>query len=341
MTKSTRTGLALLLSLASYCTQAQDPPKRADLGTCPLSSGSVVEDCFVTYRVYGKLDDKRDNAVLAPTWFGGRSDRWMSYIGTEAFVDTTEYFLIVADAFGNGSSSSPSNSATQPGADFPEVSIGDMVESHHRLLTEHLGISKLHAVVGISMGGMQAFEWSVAYPDFAERIVPVVGSPRLGAYDLYLWKTVLRSIERNHDLPGSQELIAAEVAPLFLLVGSTPRHVDETDPSAADSVLTATVHQTAATNFDNLAVQLKAMISHDISRHTDSDMAKAAASVNAKMLIVYSPDDHVVTPYPAEAFSRMVGAQTLSVPSECGHGVTECEKKRIGRVIQAFLRSAD
>lgn len=341
MTKNTRMVLGILLSLASQCAIAQNPPQKADLGDCRLTSGSVIENCFVTYRVFGELNDARDNAILAPTWFGGKSEGWMSYLGSEAYIDTTEFFVIVADAFGNGSSSSPSNSASQSGADFPEVSIRDMVESHHRLLTEHLGISKLHAVIGISMGGMQAFEWSVAYPEFAALVVPVVGSPRLGAYDLYLWEGMLNAIDRNRGRPESQKETAADIAPLLLLVGSTPEKVDETQPSGADSVLAAMERQATTIDFENMAIQLKAMISHDISRHTDLDLAKAASLIKAKMLIVYSPDDHVVTPYPAETFSRLAGVQTLSVPSECGHGVTECEKKRIGQTIQAFLRGAD
>ena len=66
--------------------------------------------------------------------------------------------MIFVDAFGNGVSSSPSNSETQPGSRFPTITIRDMVRQQHRFLTEVLGIEHLLAVTGISMGGMQSFE---------------------------------------------------------------------------------------------------------------------------------------------------------------------------------------
>jgi homoserine O-acetyltransferase len=73
-----------------------------------------------------------------------------------------------------------------------------MVNSQHRLLTEVLGVDRLHAVVGVSMGGMQTFEWIVAYPEFVDHAVPVVGSPRLDGYDLLLWTTQLEVIENAY-----------------------------------------------------------------------------------------------------------------------------------------------
>ena len=76
-------------------------------------------------------------------------------------VDTGKYFVILVDSIGNGATSSPSNSKTQPLMKFPEFSIHDMVESERRLATEVLHLSHLHAVIGMSMGGMQAFAWAV------------------------------------------------------------------------------------------------------------------------------------------------------------------------------------
>jgi homoserine O-acetyltransferase len=73
-------------------------------------------------------------------------------------VDTSNFFPIMVDALGNEVSTSPSTSRTQPGERFPRVSIGDMVHTQYRLITETLGIERLYAVMGIPMGGMQTFE---------------------------------------------------------------------------------------------------------------------------------------------------------------------------------------
>ncbi len=90
-------------------------------------------------------------------------------------ADTGKYFVVTIDAIGNGVSSSPSNSKSQPRLSFPNFTIRDMVESEHRLATETFGIKHLHAVMGISMGGMQTFEWITAYPDFMDAAVPMAG----------------------------------------------------------------------------------------------------------------------------------------------------------------------
>src|ERR1700674_909672 len=90
--------------------------------------------------------------------------RLLPFVGASNVVDNGKYFVILVDSIGNGASSSPSNSKAQPLMKFPEYSIHDMVESEHRLATEVLHLSHLHAVIGISMGGMQAFRGAVLYP---------------------------------------------------------------------------------------------------------------------------------------------------------------------------------
>src|SRR6202790_1767030 len=78
---------------------------------------------------------------------------------------------------------------------FPEFSIRDMVESEHRLATEVLHLSHLHAVIGISMGGMQAFAWAAMYPDFMDVAIPMAGSPQSTSYDKLLWTSQIDAIE--------------------------------------------------------------------------------------------------------------------------------------------------
>src|SRR5437764_1499851 len=123
----------------------------AELGDLRLQGGAVIQDFRLGYRTLGKLNAVRSNAVLWPTWLGGKSADLLQFVGPGKVVDTHRYFVILVDAIGDGGSTSPSNSKKQPLMKFPVFSIRDMVECEHRLVTEVLHLNHLHAVMGVSM----------------------------------------------------------------------------------------------------------------------------------------------------------------------------------------------
>jgi homoserine O-acetyltransferase len=136
------------------------PHLRFLIGDMALESGETLRDAFVSYVVHGDPSHlAAGSGILACTAIGSTHHRLDFLIGPGGALDTDRHCIVVADALGNGLSSSPSNSPTQPGAAFPRISLTDMVESQRRLL-DHLGVGRLKAVVGASMGGMQALQWA-------------------------------------------------------------------------------------------------------------------------------------------------------------------------------------
>jgi hypothetical protein len=91
----------------------------ADLGVCNLENGQQISGCKLGYRTFGKLNADRSNAVLFPSYFSGTSADLAGFIAANELFDPSKYFVIAVDAFGDGVSSSPSNSVSQPGPLFP------------------------------------------------------------------------------------------------------------------------------------------------------------------------------------------------------------------------------
>ncbi len=147
------------------------PHRELALGDLKLESGEAIVDYRQSYVTHGTLDAGRSNAVLICASLSGTHHRLDFLIGPGKALDPARWFVIATDPIGNGLSTSPSNSAAQPGMRFPRFALRDMVAAQHRLLTEGLGIERLHAVVGASMGGMQALQWAVSHPRFMARIV--------------------------------------------------------------------------------------------------------------------------------------------------------------------------
>ncbi|MCK1628110.1 alpha/beta fold hydrolase [Bradyrhizobium sp. 147] len=150
-----------------------------EAGDVTLQSGTVFPGLKLAYKTYGTLSRARDNVILYPTSFSAQhvDTEWL--IGPDGVLDPTRYFIIIPNLFGNGLSSSPSNTA----APFPKVTYHDAISVQHRLLTECFGISKLALVYGWSMGGMQAYHWVALHPDMVERAAIVCGSARCAPYN--------------------------------------------------------------------------------------------------------------------------------------------------------------
>lgn len=155
-----------------------------ELGDVVLQCGITLRGARLAYQTYGTLGPARDNAILMPTFYAARHTDVEAMIAPGRALDPTQYFIVVPNLFGNGLSSSPSN--TPPPLDraaFPEVTLYDNVVCQQRLVTEHLGIERLKLVVGYSMGAQHALQWGALYPDRVQAIAPICGTARTSPHN--------------------------------------------------------------------------------------------------------------------------------------------------------------
>jgi homoserine O-acetyltransferase len=153
--------------------------KTYALGDVTLQSGAVLKNAQLAYATYGTLAAAADNVVLLPTFFTGTHLRNEALFGPGRAIDPARHFVVSVNLFGNGYSSSPSNSAApQDGPRFPNVTLLDNVACQHGLLTQHLGVRRIALVLGWSMAAMQAYQWASQYPGMVASILPYGGAAR-------------------------------------------------------------------------------------------------------------------------------------------------------------------
>jgi homoserine O-acetyltransferase len=178
------------------------PGKRLSFGErrLALDCGAELSDVTLAYQTYGTLNDEKSNAILichALTGdqfvadqhpITGKPGWWQVMVGPGLPIDTDRYFVICANVLG-GCMGTTGPSSTNPatgkpyGLDLPVITIGDMVRVQSWLI-DHLGIDKLFAVIGGSMGGMQVLQWAATYPDRVFAAVPIACAARHSAQNI-------------------------------------------------------------------------------------------------------------------------------------------------------------
>lgn len=192
--------------------------KTFALPSYTTQSGATIKDVRVGWETYGRPNADMSNVILVTHFFSGTSHAagkytpgdkapgyWDSIIGPGKAIDTDKYYVISSDTLVNLNANMPGVVTTGPasinpdtgkpyGMTFPVVTMRDFVNVQKALL-ESLGVRKLKAVAGPSMGALQAYEWAAAYPDMVERIVAVIGAagghPMLSAW-LDVWSQPIR-----------------------------------------------------------------------------------------------------------------------------------------------------
>jgi homoserine O-acetyltransferase len=331
--------------LAVRTAAAQDGVQRfANLGRCMLDSGKTIEHCRVGYRTVGSLNAAHDNAVLMPTWLNGRTEDLLELVGSKPsdkrLIDTSRFYAVLLDAFSDGVSSSPSNSDVQKGVRFPAITVHDMVRAEYRVATEVLHLKHAHAVIGLSMGGEQTFEWSVDHTEFFDSAAAVIATPQLTSYDLLTHAIILDAIHADPSYKdgnyGDKEPTLRVANEVERLLHNTPKYDVERITRSQVPALFEEMGNPDRQDANDRVSQLNAIMKHDVLRGKTID--RVARESQLKWLIVVSKYDHLVYPGPALAWAKAAGAETYISDTPCGHLILDCDAHGLSKRMETFLK---
>ena len=168
-----------------------------------LQSGVVLARATLAYKTYGKLNKAKDNVVVLPTFYTGNHTRNEGFFGAGRGIDPERHFIVSINMFGNGISSSPSNTpAPHNGAAFPKITLYDNIKAQHRLLTDALGVTQIALVIGWSMAGCQSFQWAAQYPNMVDAILPFCASAKTAEHNWVFLEGVKAALQADASYDG-------------------------------------------------------------------------------------------------------------------------------------------
>lgn len=317
------------------------------LGDLALHTGGVLPDAKLVYRTYGTLGRDRDNVVLYPTSYGAQHGDIEWLVTDGGILDPRRSFVVIANMFGNGLSTSPSQ--LPDGVPF-RITHPDNVTAQERLLRERFGVEKLSLVYGWSMGAQQAYHWGVLHPERVERIAAICGTARTTDHNLVFLKSLeaalladpawdgvcfrgvpergFRTFARIYASWAASQAFYRER--LYLKLGYS---------DLEDYLKRAWEASYRRRHPADLLAMLRTWMSSDVSfaRH-GGDLRAALGSIQARTLVLASETDLYFTPEDcARDAAAISGARFRTIPSIWGH--------RAGNPYQnpadaAFIRNA-
>jgi len=169
-----------------------------DLGNFDLQSGESLSNAKLAYKTYGELNTEKNNVVVLPTFYTGSHMRNEGFFGVGRAIDPNRHFIVSVNMFGNGISSSPSNTP-QPfdAIRFPNITLFDNIKAQHLLLTEKLGVEEVALVAGWSMAGCQAYQWAAQYPTMIKAILPFCASAKTSEHNIVFLEGIKAALQAD------------------------------------------------------------------------------------------------------------------------------------------------
>lgn len=301
------------------------------LGDWKLQSGEVLRDARLVWKSHGTLSSAKDNVVLYPTSYSAQHPDLEWLIGPDGVLDPTRWFIVIPNMFGNGVSSSPSNTPDYPAL----VTSWDNVQAQHRLLSETFGIGRIACVYGWSMGAQQAYHWAAAFPEAVERIVVNCGSARTAIHNRVFLAGLMATLEAAPEHIGGGRFSAEPLAALrafgriyagwglsqdFYRAGL---HLSTTGATDLESFLRTEWEQRfARRRAADLYAQLRTWDAADISANPlyAGDLPRALQAIRARVLLMPGATDLYFRVADNEAeLIHLRNAELRPIPSIWGH----------------------
>jgi homoserine O-acetyltransferase len=347
--------LFLLLAPTGLLAQRKDVAAVHDyvIKGFKTESGVVLPEAHVVYGTYGHLNAAHDNVVLLPSHYMATHRGYEWLIGPGKALDTSKLFLVATELFGNGHSSSPSNTP-EPyhGPRFPVTTIRDNVAAVHELLSVGLGVRHLRAIIGFSMGAEQAFQWAVSYPDFADKIVATSGTAKCWPHGVVRLESQIISITNDPDFKnGDYVTPPARGLENFGMVWAAWLYSQEwwrkelwkTGPGMTlDSVMVRFHHFIPGADANDLILQCRTWERHDVGGTPgfNGDVGKALGSIRVPLLYMPSETDLYFPVGDAKYEAGFIPKVVLKpIPSLWGHTAGAASNPEDARFLNETIKT--
>ena len=296
-------------------------------------SGTTL-DLKLAWKSFGKLNRSRDNVIVVPTFYGGRHQTTEYMVGNGRAIDPKKYFVVIPNMFGNGLSSSPSNTPAPYGrGGFPLMSLHDNITCQHKLLTEHLGVKKVQLVAGFSMGGMQAFQWGALHADFVNAIAPICASARISDHNWLFVDSAKGALMLDpdfkdgwYDAPPMRGLLAfgrVYAAWLFSQQFMREKLYTRIGLKSRRDVVLLTQNYFLQNDANDLLAMADSWLNGDISAnpHFNGNLKAALKAITCRAIVMPGRTDQYFPPEDnALEVKQMPNAELRVIPSGWGHG---------------------
>lgn len=291
-------------------------------------------DVKLAYKTFGKLAPGGDNAVVIPTFYGGRHTETEFMVAAGRSIDTSKYFVVIPNMLGNGCSTSPSNTPAPYGrGGFPLTTLYDNVLCQHRLLTEHLGVKRIRLVSGFSMGAQQTFQWGALFPDMVDAIAPICGSARTAEHNYVFVDSAVNALMLDPDFkdgwyesqPLRGVLAFGHVYSAWLFSQDFFREklYRQLGLNCRDDVVKFTQRYFLANDANDLIAMARTWMAGDISANPrfNGDFEAALAAITCRAIVMPGDTDlYFRVPDSAYEVAHMPRAELRPIPSKWGHG---------------------
>lgn len=352
-----------------------------------LDCGAVVAPMDVAYRTYGRLNAARSNAVLvchALTGdqylaerqpLTGKPGWWEAIVGPGRPIDTDRYFVICANVLGGCMGSTGPRSPRdgtedgEPwGIDFPPVTIRDMVRAQ-RLLVGHLGIDRLLAVVGGSMGGMQCLEWAVTFPEMVHAAAPIATATHHSAQNIAFHEVGRAAIHSDPDWRGGRYWEDGRIPAKGLSVARMVAHITYLSEQALTRKFGRRLRGASALNFLEDVFEVESYLRHqgstfvrrfdansyltitramdyfDLAAEHGGDLAAAFRGTRTRFFVASFSSDWLFPTSESRQLVRALNAAAanvsfIEIDSDKGHDAFLLDEPEFHAALGGFLRGA-